>query len=203
MIRNLVFDLGNVLVNFDGRKAMHTLVQNEEKEKELLPLIFKGQWAAYDRGDLSVDELMASLKQKRPDFSKEIERFCKGWTALIVPQAGNVPLLLQKKAEGYGIYILSNLPLEAYQAIEATGLLDLADGGIYSYQEHLAKPEEDIYRLLESRFGLKLEETLFFDDRLENVQAARQLGMQAVQVPSIELLPELVNDALQQAAERQ
>lgn len=92
----------------------------------------------------------------------------------------NFEYIKKLKERGYKLYILSNITEDSYNYIN--NLIDINkifDGGIYSYQEHLVKPDYDIYNLLIDRFNLNKEETIFFDDKEKNVVAANKVGIKS------------------------
>ena len=92
--------------------------------------------------------------------------------------------MYELKSKKYAIYFLSNLTEATYHYIKHT--LDDFDGGIYSWQEHFVKPQQEIYELILGRYHLKKEETIFFDDKLKNVQMGNQLEIKSVQFREIQ-----------------
>lgn len=92
-------------------------------------------------------------------------------------------MIKKLKEKGFGLYLLSNYSEELF-TVHTAGLpfLELVDGGVISYQIHQIKPNPPIYEYLLQKYQLKAEDCLFFDDRPENTEAARKLGMQAVTV---------------------
>ena len=102
------------------------------------------------------------------------------------------------KQKGYKIYILSNYSDELFhQHTEGASFLDVLDGGVVSCQVKEIKPNRRIYEILLERYDLDPTECLFFDDRADNVEAARNLGFEAIQVTSQEML----NDTLKKMLE--
>ena len=90
------------------------------------------------------------------------------------------------KNRGYKLYLLTNITDASYNYInEQMNIDSLFEGGIYSYQEHLVKPNEEIYKLILDRYNLNKEETIFFDDREKNVLAANKVGLKSIVFKSI------------------
>ena len=85
------------------------------------------------------------------------------------------------KDKGYHLYILSNITRESYEYVKSTiDINKVFKGGIYSYQEKLLKPDRNIYELIMSRYHLNKDETVFFDDKQKNVDAACELGIKGI-----------------------
>ena len=90
------------------------------------------------------------------------------------------------KQEGYKLYLLTNITEDSYNYINELINIDTAfDGGIYSYQVHLIKPDPDIYKLLINKYNLNKSETIFFDDKEKNIIAANNVGIKAFVFNSI------------------
>lgn len=177
MVKNLIFDLGNVLVTFDSKKLLGELFA-PEKAKALNKLYFEsGLWHPYDQGILLRQDLIDQGLAQRPDLKDEIEYFMNHWFEHLKIVEENQECLKKLRDKGYNVYILSNLPQDSYDNLKARGCFKHACGGVYSYQELLNKPDPAIYQCLMNRYDLKPEECFFFDDRQENVQAAVDLGM--------------------------
>ena len=98
----------------------------------------------------------------------------------------NFEYIKNLKKKGYRLYLLTNITEDSYNYIK--NLIDINkifDGGIYSYQEHLIKPDYDIYNLLINKFNLNKSETIFFDDKEKNVIAANEVGIKSFVFTSI------------------
>ena len=85
-----------------------------------------------------------------------------------------------KQTKQYKIYFLSNITDVSYNYLnDKLNILNMVDGGVYSYKEHLKKPDKEIFDLLIKRFGLKKEETIFFDDSRKNVKVGNEYGIKS------------------------
>lgn len=187
MIKNIVFDLGRVLVEFAPAEYMRNLGFAEEKVQTLLGVVFGADWNLYDRGDYkTVNDLSAALIKKYPPFKEDIERILTNdWVKIHYLKQDTAEYLLELKNRGYKIFILSNLSRESYEFISKYPFFSLIDGGVFSYQENCCKPEAKIYKTLLSRYSLTPAETVFIDDNKINVEAAREFGINAVLFTSL------------------
>ncbi len=107
----------------------------------------------------------------------------------------NFDYIMSLKVKGYKLFILSNITEDSYYYIN--DLIDFEksfDGGIYSYHENMVKPNHDIYNLVIDRYGLKKEETVFFDDREKNVIAANEVGIRSYVFKNINDIEEVINE---------
>ena len=102
------------------------------------------------------------------------------WVKIHTLKEDSTVYLHELKARGYRVYMLSNLAKESYDYIHRYDFFNELDGGVFSYQERVCKPEEKIYRTLLERYALQPEETLFFDDSAENIEAAQRLGIHGI-----------------------
>ena len=182
MIKNVVFDLGRVLVGFDPESYLRTFGFDEDTVARLLKVIFGPRWRFYDRGDYdSVLDLAKELARDYPDDAEKIGRVLRSdWVKIHTLKADTAAFLHELKTRGYHIYMLSNLARESYEFVRGYDFFSELDGGVFSYQEHVIKPDERIYRILLERYALQPEETLFLDDSPENIEAARRLGMHGI-----------------------
>ena len=182
MIKNIVFDLGRVLVEFDPLTYIRGFGFPEETVDRLYEAVFGYDWYLHDRGDYrTIEDLCEAVVKKHPALETEIRAVLKGdWVKIHYLKTDTEAYLRELKARGFGIYILSNLSLESYAFIKEYPFFALIDGGVFSYQERANKPEEKIYRALLERYSLVPSETVFIDDNEANVAGAQALGIRAV-----------------------
>lgn len=192
MIKNLIFDVGNVLVEYRWRDMLtldYGLAQEEAERigQETFECRIWDQ--KLDAGYLDVEGAIAEYGKLFPEDIEHIAWFLRNAEKMAVPRPEIWEKLPGLKEKGYAIYILSNYSQELFgKHTKGASFLDVLDGGIVSYQVHLLKPDRRIYECLLEKYGLRAEECLFFDDLAPNVESARKLGMQAVQVLSREML---------------
>ncbi len=186
MIRNIVFDFGQVLINFQPEGYLRGLFPHHPQIGLLQTAIFGSpEWVMLDRGVIDQPEAQLRLTNQHPHFKEEITAAFANWFEMLTPIEANVALLPQIKEQGYGLYVISNFHGAAYEYIEERyDWLKLFDGMILSYQHQVLKPEPRIYRELLERYQLRGEECLFIDDVSANVEGARQTGIKAIHYQS-------------------
>lgn len=182
MIRNIIFDIGNVLADYRWKDFLRdkgfddAMVDRIAKASVLSPY-----WNEFDRGEWDQDKIMAEFVKADPGIEKELHQAYDNIKGLVTPRSYAIPWIQELKAKGYGVYYLSNFSYKAYvECAEALDFLPYTDGGILSYLDKVIKPEKEIYDLLLSRYELKAEECVFLDDTLKNVEAARKYGFYGI-----------------------
>ena len=201
MIRNIVFDLGNVLVDFDPKFYMQSFGFSEQEIQNLFRLVYEDDWRLYDRGDYgSVTDLCDAVCKKHPAYASAFKKIlCPEWVQIHTLKEETARYLSELKARGYRIYLLSNLSKESYDYVSSYPFFALIDGGVYSYQEHICKPDRGIYEVLLSRYALRADETVFLDDAEANVEAANRLGIHGILFSTIEQVKLQLENLLRQA----
>lgn len=200
MIQNLIFDVGDVLLEYRWFEMLtRDYGISEAEARRIGGEMFDNEiWVqGMDGGRLSLDEAVHEYEKKYPDDVDVIGWFLKNGEQMAIKRPEVWDKIAALKDKGYSIYILSNYSEELFRMHTKGALfLDLLDGGIVSYQVHALKPEPEIYQILLDKYGLQTEECLFFDDRADNVESARALGIRAVQVTSREMLNETLDKML-------
>lgn len=189
MIRNFVFDLGRVLVEFDPEKGMEALNFSEAARQAFREHIFEtgGIWYYTDRTDMDESEVRKLFKRHVPGFEHEVDMLWDNLHVLTSTYPYTAEWLRGLKQKGYHIYFLSNYGKAAFERnSEVYDFLDMADGRVISYEMREVKPDPPIYLELLRRYGLEARECLFIDDREENVAAARRLGFRGLAFTSFE-----------------
>ncbi len=187
MIKNIILDIGRVLIGFEWKEYIRRLF-DEETAQRVTDAIWKdGRWYELDRGVLSEEVILESFNQAEPELKREIKETFDRVGECLLRCDYAVPWIEELKARGFSVYYLSNYSEHLMQA--NPGVLDFLphmDGGVFSCYVNLIKPDPAIYLCLLEKYGLRAEECLFIDDREENVAVARKLGMQAVRFESYE-----------------
>lgn len=189
MIKNIVFDLGRVVIEFDPVSYLKRLGLSDETSKFLGRVVFEGQeWQECDGGKYgSNKELIPVLSKRYPEYKEQIElALNEKWEEILTLKEESSELLKRLKNKGFNIYILSNLSEDAHNAVKKYDFFDYVDGGIYSYQVKLCKPGKRIYIELLTKYNLKPEETIFIDDREDNIKAAKELGINGIIFQNVE-----------------
>jgi len=182
MIKNIIFDLGNVLIKFKPNEFLLRFTQDKEYIDQFVSKITRSKiWLELDRGTNSVENAQNSFISKYPNEKDFIEQFFDQWMDMLTPIEENIKILEEIKRLGYRSYILSNYIKEAFSYISSKySFLSLFDGQIISGVENVIKPEKAIYELLLSRYNLVPEESLFIDDILFFLKPAKKLGMKTI-----------------------
>lgn len=182
MIKNIVFDIGNVLAGFNWREFYKSFGFTDEIFEKLADATVKSSlWNEMDRGKMSDDELLNGFIANDPSIEVEIRQVFSNIKGMILRYDYAVPWIKELKHRGYGVYVISNFAQKAYnECIEALDFLEETDGAILSYRVKLIKPAPEIYQLLCSQYSLKAQECVFIDDMEKNVEAARKEGMKGI-----------------------
>ena len=197
-IKNIVFDVGNVLVDFRYISYMKSLGFSEETIALFTTnIVFSDFWKQMDLGTADMEDAPAFFTSQMPRHQDEIALFFKNIAGIVEEFPWSKPLVRRLKDAGYRVYALSNYPKRlAALHWKTFRFLPFMDGYIIPSHEKIAKPDPAIYRLLEERFGIALNESAFIDDSAENVAAAASLGMSAVLFDGYESLMEKLNALL-------
>ena len=179
MIRNLVFDMGNVLLEYRTARTLARYFSGAEDRALIDRELFNGpEWVKADLGECTGEEQFLGVSKRVPQRLHAALQACiNGWQADMIPMPQSQRFVAEMKEKGYGLYVLSNASPLFYECFPRFGHIEIFDGMVVSCDYHVLKPDERIYRILLEKFHLKPEECLFFDDRPENVQGAREVGM--------------------------
>lgn len=181
-IKNVVFDMGNVLMLFDGPYFSAQFTDNEVDAAALQRALFGSPaWNLLDSGTISYDTMLHVARAHLDErLWPNLDACFAGWAAYSAPIEETNALAAELKREGYGIYLLSNAGTRIHDQLNHMPAWSLMDGAVVSGEERLMKPDPAIYQLLCERYGLLAEECLFVDDNADNCEGARVAGMRAV-----------------------
>lgn len=181
-VKNVVFDMGNVLMLFDGPYFSAQFTDNEADAVALQRALFGSPaWNLLDSGTISYDTMLRVARAHLDErLWPNLDACFAGWAAYSTPIEETNALAAELKREGYGIYLLSNAGTRIHDQLNHMPAWDLMDGAVVSGEERLMKPDPAIYQLLCKRYGLLAEECLFVDDNADNCEGARVAGMRAV-----------------------
>lgn len=188
MIKNVIFDVGKVLVEWEPLVAMKKLGFDDATAKAVAAATTDSpEWDESDRSVGTDEEILAMLIGNAPEYEKEIRTFWENISLPIYQYDYARAWIRELKSKGYGVYILSNYGRWTYQnTTEALSFLEDVDGAVFSYQVHQMKPEPEIYQTLLTKYGLKAEECVFLDDRQVNIDGAKAQGMEGIVFTSYE-----------------
>ena len=179
MIRNIVFDMGNVLVRFDPELFMDRLGVEAEDRPLLRREVFKSlEWVQMDRGSLRDEDAVPLMCRRLPARLHETARqLVLAWDDPILEIEGSLDLLRELKELGYGLYLLSNASLRQHAYWARVPGSRFFDGTLISADVKLIKPQPEFYRLFFETFSLLPEESFFVDDSNYNIEGALNSGM--------------------------
>ena len=182
MIKNVVFDVGNVMVHFRYREYMADLGFDKDTVDFFEKNIIRGSyWKLMDNGLVDDGKAEEYFIEQYPQYEKEMRLFWAHIEDIMEEFDYSEGLVKELKAKGLGVYALSNYPDKLSDLHWPTfKFLKEMDGYVISAKVKLLKPGEEIYRCLADKYGIKLEESVFVDDTAVNVEAAEALGMKGI-----------------------
>ena len=183
---NLIFDVGNVLIGFRPKEMLVEHGMSPEQISEFCECVFEDPlWKEFDLENLPFTEVIERYCEKYPALSEDIRWLMANAWQMPVPRPAVWAKVHQLKEKGYKIYLLSNYSSVLFDMhVGKAPFLEDLDGAVISCHTHCIKPEPEIYRCLFARYSLQPGSCLFFDDREENVESSRRLGMPAVHITS-------------------
>lgn len=181
MIKNIVFDIGNVLVKF----GWHDFIENLGYTGEMLERIANATvrdplWNETDRGALTEEEILEGFIKNDPGIEEVLRRFYKSFSGLLVEFDYAKDWISELKKMGFKVYCLSNMSHKAVKECDVFDFLPLLDGYVLSCDINYCKPEKEIYDYLFDRYNLVPEESVFIDDLQANIEAAKRMGMKGI-----------------------
>ncbi len=185
MIKTIIFDIGGVLIGYDWTKHLLKEFNNNEilVEKIKANVFSDHKWDEVDRGVLSEAELLESFTKNAPELTNEITHFWNTAGDALWQYDFTKDWLIDLKNKGYQLLFLSNWSSHLRtQATKQLDFLPLMDGGIFSYEVKLIKPDHAIYQEIINKYDLIPPECVFLDDRLDNCEAAIECGLNAIWV---------------------
>jgi epoxide hydrolase-like predicted phosphatase len=182
MIKNVVFDLGNVLLSFIPSEYFDKKSYPENIKTRILSDIFHSEeWQMLDRGEITTEEVIDIIALRSSLKRDEIAHIFNLRTDILFPLDNNIKLLPILKKRGYRLYFLSNFPMDIFEEV-ASGyyFFKYFDGGVISAHAKSSKPDSHIYKILIEKYSLIPEECLFIDDLEINVKASETIGMKGI-----------------------
>lgn len=181
MIKNIVFDMGKVLVDYEGDRVCRYYSEDVAEQKAVSAAVFNSQeWLLLDMGLISEEEALKRM-QARLDtvHAKEMAAFCLAhwheYNMWPIKEMGE--LVVELKEKGYGIYLCSNASLRLLECYQMIPGIEQFDGMLFSAEVKCMKPQKEMYTHLFQRFQLKPEECFFIDDLPMNIEGAKACGM--------------------------
>ena len=183
-IRNIIFDIGNVLVRFDPLDYLIRTYGDDFETIRLLHLnVFASEeWKLLDQGLITTEEAIVRIEERIPQYKDTVEKIMRTWETFLIEEISTSVYFLEKfKEMGYKIYALSNYPERGFLYTERNfSVFKLFDGKVISYNVREVKPGKRIYEILLEKYQLKAEECIFIDDTLANIGTAQELGIKGI-----------------------
>ena len=200
MIKNIIFDFGGVLVDWNPHYLFDSYFNDEEKCNWFIENVCNTEWnAQMDKGkpfEVAVKERIAEF----PEFEDAIRLYHTEWMKTMGEEIPGMYELISNLKEKYPvIYGLTNWSAETFPPVrEKYKIFSLIDNIVCSGDEKLLKPDPKIYQTLLERYNLKAEESVFIDDNINNVKGAIDMGMKSIRFVDAEQLQKDLNELLYQ-----
>ena len=187
-IKAILFDLGNVLIKIDFSRVISEWVRFSGKDDIQISSdsILGSENEKYERGEISTQQFVSSLKRELK-LNISDEKFLQGWNNVFVGETPGIRNVIDRVFSKYPLFVFSNTSI-SYSNVwssQYSELLKYFDKIFTSYELGMRKPEKESFFKVCSDIGVTPENILFFDDTMENVVAAQEMGMSSVQVNSI------------------
>jgi len=182
MIKNIVFDISNVLAPFRFKEYL----AEKGFDKDMIKRIIKASaltpfWTEFEKGRLSYDEAMNGFISVDPDIADELHKAYDSCAGIMGKYDYTEGWIRSLKDAGYRLYCITNFTPAGYeQCYDCISFVEKFDGCVFSFREGVVKPDPQIYRILLERYDLKAEECVFIDDTEENVRGAEKLGFKGI-----------------------
>ncbi|HKG67224.1 MAG TPA: HAD family phosphatase [Segetibacter sp.] len=195
MITTIIFDLGGVLIDWNPEYLYRKVFKDESEMKHFLEKVCTPEWNEEQDAGRTLAEATDFLLKEYPEHEENIRLYYNRWQEMLAGAIeGTVEIFEKlKKTKRFKIYALTNWSAETFPiALEKYQFLSWFDGVVVSGTEKKRKPFPEFYQILLDRYQVKAEETIFIDDNLRNVDAAKQVGLDAIHFRT----PEQLNEEL-------
>jgi putative hydrolase of the HAD superfamily len=203
MVKNIIFDLGNVLISFRPSEYFDKHRYPAVIKATILSDIFGSkEWLMLDKGEITTPEAIDAISLTSSLKREEIVHIFNLRTDLMFPIDQNVKLLPELKKQGFRLYYLSNFPLDIFEEVR-TGyyFFKYFHGGLISAEAKSSKPDRKIYEILLEKYSIKPEDCLFVDDIEINVNVAEDIGMEGLVTYGSHEISKLIEKALRTSSE--
>ena len=180
-MKNLVFDMGNVLIEWNSEKILQAITDDRKLQNLLRKEVFEtGLWVQTDEGVKTREEMIEIVSDRiGEEYRNEITQLSRYWYKYVDVYTKVQNRIIELSKNGYNIYILSNTAYTFYDLVKEGYLpvTSIAKGIVLSCEERVLKPNEKIYNILLERYNLDPHNTMFFDDLPENIWGAARCGI--------------------------
>lgn len=186
-IKTIIFDLGNVLIDWNPDYVFDKLFEDKERKKYFFENVCTMEWNEMQDAGRSINEATEELAAKHPEWEEYIRAYYGQWKDMLGgPIHDTVEIFRRLKESGrYKLYALTNWSAELFPyALEMYEFLHWFDGRVVSGEEKMRKPNPEFYKVLLDRFGVQTAGALFIDDNYRNIKAAEELGIKSIHFKS-------------------
>ena len=196
MIRNIIFDIGGVLLDYNPKTYLDKLNIEESKRRKLNNIIFHNQkWKDCLNGFITNSELIEYLVKENLKYKTQIEQILSkdNLKYMLPPKQEMIEYCKTLKQKKYKIYLCSNITKDTYNYIKDNfEIIQIADGGVFSCFENVSKPNADIYHKLIEKYNLNKQESIFIDDTERNIISSNNIGLKGILFNNIEDIKEIL-----------
>lgn len=196
-IQSIIFDLGNVLIDWNPAYVFDPMFEDEERKRHFFENICTSEWNEEQDAGRPIKEATEELVARHPEWKEYIEAFYGKWPDMLGGPIHETVEIFRELKEGgrFKLYALTNWSAELFPiALERYEFLHWFDGRVVSGEEKMRKPFPQFYKVLLDRFGIQPEESLFIDDNLRNVEAAKAVGLVTIHFQSPQQLREKLGE---------
>jgi 2-haloacid dehalogenase len=182
-IKTIIWDLGNVLINWDPNHLFNQLIKDEEQRTYFLANVCTMDWNENQDAGYPIEKATEELVAKHPEWKANIEAYYGRWVEMLGgPIPGSVDIFrVLKEQTNLKHYALTNWSHELFPtALKLYDFLHWFDGRVVSGEERMRKPEPAFYQILLDRYQLHVDDVIFIDDNLRNVRAAEAMGIRSI-----------------------
>ncbi len=179
-IKNIIFDFGGVVVNYDPQGYLESLFPDAGTVNYIMEHLFESEyWRLFDedRADRAACNEVILKKAREDGFGPQMELVQARWPEHMRTKDDTVALVKALRAGGYNVYYLTNMPRDLWQEFVGRGLRDLFLDGVASFELRVTKPDRRIYEALFARAGIDPAESVFLDDMERNLRGAEAVGL--------------------------
>ena len=182
MIKNIIFDMGGVLIKFDRGIFLDKIgVVGEDRETLLREVFLSLEWSMMDRGSLTEKEAAERMCARLPErLHDKAHKLVDEWERPILPVDGMAELVRELKAKGYHIFLISNASYRQHEYWPLIPGYECFEDTVISADVKLIKPQPEIYLYAMYKFGIRPEESVFIDDAGPNVEGAVYSGLRGI-----------------------
>ncbi|MFT6051106.1 MAG: putative hydrolase of the HAD superfamily [Halioglobus sp.] len=195
---NVLFDLGNVVINWDTQSVVETLALTKAQAQLMKRELFDhSDWGELDHGLATEPEVVERVCRRTNFSANTVNDALHAARTSLTPISESIALMRELKDAGLPIYCLSNMSIETYQHIkDKMDFFDCFEGIVISGQEKCMKPNAAIFRLTLDRFSLQASDTFFIDDSEANISSATNLGIPSYQFKRTEYCYQYLRERL-------